>query len=266
MVGERTSGGHEVVTSERPNIAGKKYRKVDLGGLPNLQQWRPASHSELAVTGTGALVVFKKAFFVQAREVKPQTVLNGVAALDVSANAGCAVQAKNQLLCYVGNPPTLTKDDFKLVEGVKPAKDVSVDGRTVAIIQHDGAVSTFKPSSSFGPRPRRIAGVTAAQAVALGKLGDAGCAVTGAGKLRCWGRRLELGLYAVATMTDARDTSDIPSFLMGGIRDAKQVAFGDGHACALHASGEVSCWGDNSFDQVGAASPPFSAKPVRIQL
>src|SRR5690606_11763548 len=36
-----------------------------------------------------------------------------------------------------------------------------------------------------------------------------------------------------------------------GIDDAVDVRVGDSHACALHAGGEVSCWGAGWFGQLG---------------
>jgi len=54
---------------------------------------------------------------------------------------------------------------------------------------------------------------------------------------------------------------------------AEAVSRGHNHACALHPSGKVSCWGDNTFFQLGQAaesedpdgvSPWFSSTPLLV--
>ena len=51
-----------------------------------------------------------------------------------------------------------------------------------------------------------------------------------------------------------------------GITDAIFVQAGYRHACALHASGKVSCWGSNSHQQLGpnAESAAMSKVPVDV--
>ena len=46
--------------------------------------------------------------------------------------------------------------------------------------------------------------------------------------------------------------------------DATQVVAGFGFSCALRASGEVACWGDNSKGQLGVGGVAFSATPMTI--
>src|SRR5690606_23674553 len=48
-----------------------------------------------------------------------------------------------------------------------------------------------------------------------------------------------------------------------GLSDAIAVTAGDDHTCALHQTGEVSCWKDNPFGSVGLGRPSGSPPPQR---
>lgn len=92
------------------------------------------------------------------------------------------------------------------------------------------------------------------------------CAVSGTGRVYCWGRNTR-GQLGVAT--DTRILSDlaakaglpvktladfVPANLAGEIplkEKALQVVTGYAHTCALSEWEYVMCWGDNSFGQLG---------------
>ena len=58
--------------------------------------------------------------------------------------------------------------------------------------------------------------------------------------------------------------SDSPVKVVG-IDDAVSVAAGWEHTCALHRSGEVSCWGDNNRGELGdGQKESTSPTPVRV--
>jgi alpha-tubulin suppressor-like RCC1 family protein len=48
------------------------------------------------------------------------------------------------------------------------------------------------------------------------------------------------------------------------IGDAVQVGAGLGYTCALSASGEVRCWGDNAYGQLGDGTGAPSLTPVLV--
>ena len=82
-------------------------------------------------------------------------------------------------------------------------------------------------------------------AVALSVGLRAGCIVTLAGQVRCWGRKLEdpgSELYVPECDTEA---VTVP------LDDVVAVGRVDTHACAVTGEGRVWCWGFNSFGQVG---------------
>jgi alpha-tubulin suppressor-like RCC1 family protein len=45
---------------------------------------------------------------------------------------------------------------------------------------------------------------------------------------------------------------------------ATQIAAGELHACALDAAGDLWCWGDNAWSQLGAESAYFSEDPIPV--
>ena len=56
-----------------------------------------------------------------------------------------------------------------------------------------------------------------------------------------------------ASGTDSYNCSSTPVIVMG-ISDATQIAVDSSHACVLHATGDVDCWGLNTAHQTGQLS------------
>jgi alpha-tubulin suppressor-like RCC1 family protein len=88
------------------------------------------------------------------------------------------------------------------------------------------------------------------------------CAITAAGRLRCWGSGT-YGLVGYAFEIDDVGVSrgelptpaklgDVP--LAGGGR-VSGVALGGSHSCALLDTGRVRCWGEGRFGVLGPGSP-----------
>ncbi len=89
----------------------------------------------------------------------------------------------------------------------------------------------------------------AVRQIALG--GDHACALLEEGTVRCWGDnssgQLGSGVSGGRSPTPVpvRDFNGVP---LGGVQ---QLALGRDHSCALLSTGEVRCWGDNTFKQLG---------------
>ena len=85
------------------------------------------------------------------------------------------------------------------------------------------------------------------------------CAVHRSGQVSCWGHNADGQLGTGAE--EVGRASPTPERVVG-ISDAVAVALGSEHSCALHATGEVSCWGDNFFGELGTgASGPNARSP-----
>ena len=88
------------------------------------------------------------------------------------------------------------------------------------------------------------------------------CALIADGTVTCWGYNSdgELG---------GGDTSNrnVPVAVAGGAHTNKtvtQITAGTYHTCALISDGTATCWGDNSYGQLGNGSNTDSNVPVAV--
>lgn len=92
------------------------------------------------------------------------------------------------------------------------------------------------------------------------------CVIVTAGEVVCWGDDTfgQLGNGATTGLVDAPGS---PIVLPLGTH-AIALTAGDDHTCALLSNGQVSCWGDDSFGQLGngAATGNVDAPPASIIL
>jgi len=86
------------------------------------------------------------------------------------------------------------------------------------------------------------------------------CAVVGAG-VRCWGRN-NAGQLGKAASPGA---SPKPNAVSGLPAAVASVAAGADFNCALLVNGQVWCWGDNSYGQLGDGTKDAS-KPIPVQV
>jgi alpha-tubulin suppressor-like RCC1 family protein len=97
-----------------------------------------------------------------------------------------------------------------------------------------------------------VAGVSGAVQISAG--GDFTCAVVTGGAVQCWGGNgmNQLG-RTVTTMCNGTPCDDTPA-PASGVAGAVQIAAGGVYACARTAAGAVTCWGDNTYGQLGAGN------------
>ena len=128
---------------------------------------------------------------------------------------------------------------------------------------HDGQLGDGHIGDEFDSSvPVETIGISDAVSVSAG--GEHTCAVHATGEISCWGDNWlgELGTGEAGNEFDSgvpRQVSDIA--------DAVAVSSGDWHTCAVHATGGVSCWGDNSDDQLGSILDwpnTLSAVPLNV--
>jgi alpha-tubulin suppressor-like RCC1 family protein len=86
------------------------------------------------------------------------------------------------------------------------------------------------------------------------------CAVLRGGAVRCWGSNVDGQVGSGSGDMAERQ----PVSVLGLTDAATDVVCGEVHTCALLASGEVMCWGDNSVGQIGDGSMLPSPTAERV--
>ena len=110
------------------------------------------------------------------------------------------------------------------------------------------------------PLPVKVIGLDDAIDVTAGHWHT--CALRSTGEVSCWGRNHDGQL--------GNDDMGVDSYVpvpVTGISDAVSVSVNGEHSCAVHATGEVSCWGDNWEGELGngESGPNIqSAVPVKV--
>ena len=115
------------------------------------------------------------------------------------------------------------------------------------------------------------------------------CILLETGSITCWGKNnwgqlgngetsdyIDLVEYAeIESQCSGSDCDDLSlmeqislgSATIESIGDATSVVAGSNHTCVLHTDGTVSCWGDNTWGQLGngkSGDTEFSAIPIKV--
>jgi alpha-tubulin suppressor-like RCC1 family protein len=109
-------------------------------------------------------------------------------------------------------------------------------------------------------------GVDLQNVVAISAGVDFACAALTDGSVWCWGDddNGQLGSMMNEPGLHCASNTCVGPITVPGATGAKSVAAGLGGACALSASGAVSCWGDNTNGQLGNNSTTSSTSPVAV--
>jgi len=105
-----------------------------------------------------------------------------------------------------------------------------------------------------------LAGVTR-----ISTSGSHSCAVISTGLVFCWGAN---NAGQIGKLPGAPGSANLPqqvSLFGSTLPDAISVSAGTNHSCALTNNGQVWCWGDNTYGQLGRGmSAIANYKPVRV--
>lgn len=85
------------------------------------------------------------------------------------------------------------------------------------------------------------------------------CVLTQTGKVKCWGNNV-FGQLGDGTTIDRNIQVDVIGLTSG----VSAIAAGDYHTCVLAATGEVKCWGDNRFGQIGDGTTTDRSTPIDV--
>ena len=95
--------------------------------------------------------------------------------------------------------------------------------------------------------------------VRLSATDDFACAVRRGGSVVCWGRNDQQ--YAV--MGAANPVAVARPVTIANLASVRSVGTGNGHACALEASGALKCWGSNFVGEAGQGTVGGTVFPPR---
>jgi len=226
-------------------------------------------NSTNGVVGTGASEIV----------TSPRTIPGTWRAISTSVDHTCGIDEAGQLSCWgedfdgqLGRGTTSTA--VALAPTLASAatgtwRSVAVGERTTCAIRDDDGSAwcwghngsgqtgrgTFTPNE---PAPALVANEAGPwKQLSVGD--DFACGVLESGGARCWGFNGsgQLG-------NDDLVRAGAPVTVTGGVTDWVEIALGSEHACARRATGELSCWGDHRYAQLGTMLPAnlaFFAQP-----
>lgn len=188
----------------------------------------------------------------------------------------CARISSGHVACWgrnthgeLGNGTFESSPEPTWVSGVSDAVDLEAGTSHVCVVHRAGGVSCWgrnwwgetSPSSREPAvtRPTRVEGIESAAGVSAGHATT--CAVSGAGKVKCWGEGLEAQLGDQGTRMDHGGPFDVPT-----ARPADSVHVGHDTICAAGRDSRVECWGFGAADLGVDASAAASGRPVAIDL
>lgn len=90
------------------------------------------------------------------------------------------------------------------------------------------------------------------------------CGITSADAIKCFGWNIAGILGAAGAGTYIAPASAVTMTIPAGV--PADIYAGAAHACAVNASGALSCWGANNFGQLGDASTTNRAVPTAISI
>jgi alpha-tubulin suppressor-like RCC1 family protein len=195
--------------------------------------------------------------------------------ISVGGRGSCAARQNGGVTCW--GPFATTGDGGTslspvAIAGLATATQVAVGAVHACALLTGGAVACWGlngegetgqifdgNSDSVVPTPTVVAGLPGV--VQIGASYDHTCARTAGGEVFCWG-----GDYASDLGSpDAGAYSAVP-LRVAGLSSAVDLAVGSLFDCARTAGGQVLCWGDNAYGELGVdpGKTPSSSTPLAI--
>ena len=88
---------------------------------------------------------------------------------------------------------------------------------------------------------------------------DFNCAIQQIGEVLCWGQGSS---GALGTGNNGEQWSPVLTGFLGFDRTATEISTGSEHTCALLDNGDASCWGSNSYGQLGTGDKTSQNSPT----
>jgi alpha-tubulin suppressor-like RCC1 family protein len=107
------------------------------------------------------------------------------------------------------------------------------------------------------PTPTQVPGVSDAVEVDTGT--DLTCARLGSGQVSCWGMNFSGQLGRPELVGEP-----LTAAVVAGVSNCVQVVAGHSMACALLIGGDLKCWGQNWYGQLGDGTTDDAAEPKTV--
>ena len=187
----------------------------------------------------------------------------------------CAVLSGGTIDCWgenangqLGDGTTATRFTPVQVTGITNAVAVSAgDSHTCALLA-DGTVRCWGSNqggqlgdgtTTASSTPVTVQGLSGAAGIAAGHAHT--CALIDDGSIRCWGLAGNGQLGNGMSGSGAQSTVPV---VVSGITDARAIAAGQYHSCAVLRTGNVKCWGANYAGQLGDSTSTQRLVPVSV--
>lgn len=233
----------------------------------------------------------------QAAEPVDVPALHDVAQLALGTDHGCARTLHGEVLCWGGDPAgqlgrgahgRQAGNAVAPVSGVERAIDLATDWETTCAVRGDGALLCW--GRGFGARAKRVDFGADFGVRSVAMSASSVCAVGRDGSLRCSGKLGGTTLdrfTPIAVVHDAERVAVADEFAcaidhgrelrcfgsaqpdLSALHDVVELSASATHVCARRGDGEIACFGDDRFGQLGDGATTTSlanAKPVRIAL
>jgi alpha-tubulin suppressor-like RCC1 family protein len=164
----------------------------------------------------------------------------------------------------LGDGTLLDRDAPVRVVGLSGVTAIACGAYHTCAIVSGGAVECWGSSADGklgngsvydSPTPVAVSNLSGVTAIAAGFSHT--CTAGYDGVARCWGSNAS-GQLGDGTTT----TRSTPVAVAGLQTNARQVAAGGAHSCALLTSGGIECWGSNAYGQLGNGTTTDSVTPV----
>lgn len=215
-----------------------------------------------------------------ARSAPVRIELPAVRSMALGSEHTCALTLDGRVFCWGGTQLSgCVGDHFGVKEphelpALRGATQLAAGLYHTCALRPDGHVACVGFSrvcqlGVLGPGSRTPFEVPAVdQAVAIAAAAYSTCALRKDGRVLCWGdnQRGQLGSGAIDPkgLRQVAGTDCTPTEV-AGLRDARAIAVGPAHACALRAGGSVVCWGENQAGQLGDGTFTRRLMPVPVQ-
>ncbi len=228
--------------------------------------------------------------------------VEGATSISSNYKFTCVLHQSSNISCWgnnwagqLGNGVTgwgeFAPDNFSsrpvYADGISDAIQVAAGGSHTCSLHQDKSVSCWG-SNNFGTlgngedghnrplygflvetEPVKVLSIDNASTISAGLHHT--CVLHTDGTISCWGldNHGQLGDgesdFAIVDFSSLFSTANIPTPVnVQGITNAKAIALGTNHSCALHNDATVSCWGNNLSGQLGDGTTTSSNLPIKV--